>query len=197
VVPISRYIAYFSVAVGGCVVDLVTKHYMFQWLGLSTRADADDHIWHCGNLFFGFQTTLNEGALFGMGEGFWAVFAVLSILAAIAIFVWLFVLGAAKDWWLTAALSLITAGIFGNLYDRLGLPGLPWYAGNPRHQAGTTVHAVRDFILMGFGNWNWPNYNIADSMLVVGAILLMCHAFLTQRSETPELLPKTDTEIRD
>ena len=71
----------------------------------------------------------------------------------------------------------MTAGILGNLYDRLGLPGLVW----PRDHgppAGAPVHAVRDFILVMIGPWPWPNFNLADSSLVCGAGLLFCHAFL-------------------
>ena len=49
-----------------------------------------------------------------------------------------------------SALALVTAGILGNLYDRLGLPGLAWPAGWPEHH-GESVHAVRDFILVMIG----------------------------------------------
>ena len=96
----------------------------------------------------------------------------LSIGAAVAILVWLFVAGAARDWLLTIALAFVTAGILGNLYDRLGLPGLV--------HAGQTVHAVRDFILMMIGRWPWPNYNLADSSLVCGAALLLWHALFAK-----------------
>ena len=51
------------------------------------------------------------------------LFALISILAAIAIPIWLFRLGAAQDVWLTVALGCVMAGIVGNLYDRLGLSG--------------------------------------------------------------------------
>ena len=46
---------------------------------------------------FGFQTSLNPGALFGMGQGFWPLFAALSVGAAVGIFVWLFPAGAARE----------------------------------------------------------------------------------------------------
>ena len=61
-----------------------------------------------------------------MGQGFWLLFAALSIAAAVGILVWLFAAGAARDWLLTVALAIVTIGILGNLYDRLGLPGLVW-----------------------------------------------------------------------
>jgi signal peptidase II len=118
----------------------------------------------------GFQTSLNEGALFGMGQGWTFFFAGLSVVAGLAILAWLFVAGAASDLWLTMALAAIMSGVLGNLYDRLGLPGLTWHFGD---RAGEPVYAVRDFILVMFGDWPWPTFNIADSMLVCGAGLLL------------------------
>ena len=90
-------------------------------------------IWWLWPDVFGFQTSLNEGALFGMGQGMVPVFAALSVVAALGILYWLFCLGAARDWLLTVALGCVTAGILGNLYDRLGLPGLTWGMGHPLH----------------------------------------------------------------
>jgi signal peptidase II len=175
VVPLSRYFVYFSVVGGGCAVDLATKRWMFDKLG----PDMSGEVWWIWPNHFGFQIACNEGALFGMGQGFWAVFAALSVAAALGIFLWLFVAGAAKEWWLAIALSIVTAGILGNLYDRLGLPGLPGDSLRGHH-AGETVHAVRDFILMAAGDWKWPNYNVADSLLVCGAIILVLHAFFAK-----------------
>ena len=128
------------------------------------------------NHVVGFQTSLNEGALFGLGQGFSPLFTVLSVAAAVAVFYWLFVAGAAGDLVLTVALSCVMGGIFGNLYDRLGLPALRWNE-NMLHHAGDPVYAVRDWILVMIGPWHWPNFNVADSMLVCGAALLVWHAF--------------------
>ena len=171
--PKSRCIVYLSLATIGCLADLLTKHWVFGWLGLPAR----DNIWWLWEDYVGIQTALNRGALFGMGEGGGRIFAALSILAAIGIFIWLFVLGAAKSAWLTVALSCITGGILGNLYDRLGLwvtPAVP----NQFH------HAVRDWILLraGYEEWTWPNFNLADSLLVMGAIMLLWQAYREQPS---------------
>jgi signal peptidase II len=76
-------------------------------------------------------------------------------------------------------LAFVTGGILGNLYDRLGLPGLSWPPG-PDHAAGAPVHAVRDYILVMIGRWHWPNFNLADSSLVCGAALLVFHAFFSR-----------------
>jgi len=176
VLPLSRYIVFFSLASGGCAIDLATKTWMFNRLGFGPNGQT----WWLWTDVFGFQTSLNRGALFGMGQGMTPLFAALSIAAAVGILMWLFFVGAARDWWLTIALSLIVAGIFGNLYDRLGLPGLVYPEGYPGHLAGEPVCAVRDFILMKFWGWPWPTYNLADSMLVCGAAMLVWHAFFVK-----------------
>jgi signal peptidase II len=172
-VPLSRYIAFFAIALCACAADLATKSWVFGWLG-----SPGGRTWWLWKGVFGFQTSLNPGALFGMGPGFWPLFAALSVAAAVGIIVWLFPLGAARNWLLTVALALVTAGILGNLYDRLALHGLAGSDGAP-------LHAVRDFIVMcQIGQWHCPNYNLADSALVCGAALLVCHAFFTKPAAT-------------
>jgi signal peptidase II len=83
---------------------------------------------------------------------------------------------------LTSALALITAGILGNLYDRLGLHGLQSPNLGPFHPGGQE-YAVRDWILVRIYHWNWPNFNLADSMLVVGASLLFWQAYFGPKEQ--------------
>jgi signal peptidase II len=170
-IPVDRFLTFFSVAIFGCAADLLTKHWVFQWRGLP-RADNEWWIWEP---YFGIETAVNTGALFGMGGGHGRVFAALSILAGVGIVFWLFYFRAARDRWLTVALACVMAGILGNLYDRLGL----WVEPNMPPAWGS---AVRDWILLRYGNYTWPNFNIADSMLVCGAMMLMWHAFREQKS---------------
>jgi signal peptidase II len=161
-VPSHRIFLFAMPALVGCAADLLTKAWMFSWPEL--RDGGTYWLW-TGHI--GLQLSLNEGALFGMGQGKVWLFAALSVAAAIAIPIWLFRFGAARDAWLTFALGCVMGGVLGNLYDRLGLHGETWPAG-PR--AGTPVYAVRDWILWQLSDrWRWPNFNIADSLLVVGA----------------------------
>ena len=49
--------------------------------------------------------------------------------------------------------------------------------GDPR--AGERIYAVRDWILWQANNeWRWPNFNIADSLLVCGAAIMFFHALI-------------------
>ena len=171
-VPLNRYIVFFVIAVLGCLADLATKSWVFAELG-----SPPSPTWWLWDNVVGLQTSLNEGALFGMGQGKAGFFAVLSIVALAGIVVWLFAFAAARDRFLTIALGCVAAGILGNLYDRFGLPGLRWKFAAAGHAIGDPVHAVRDWILVRFGSWDWPNFNIADSLLVCGAILLIWHAY--------------------
>jgi signal peptidase II len=165
-VPSNRYLVFGGIAVVGCAVDLLTKRWIFDCLGMPHQRES---LWLVDEVF-GFTTSLNEGALFGFGQGQGVVFSTLSLVAAVGILYWLFVAGAANDLLLTIALASVTAGIFGNLYDRLGLPGLMW--------GGEKVFAVRDWLHFKIDrfNFDWPIFNVADSLLVCGAGLLVWHA---------------------
>ncbi len=168
----SRYLVFFALVLLGSLLDLATKSWIFGRLGLPFEQD----VWWLWQDVFGLRTSLNEGALFGIGQGQVGFFSVMSVVAAATIVFWLFFAKAARDWLVTVACGLICAGIIGNLYDRLGLPGLRWnYANPPLHELGEPVYAVRDWIHVMIGPWAWPTFNLADSMLVAGAGLIIIH----------------------
>jgi signal peptidase II len=170
-IPKNRYFVFFAIATIGCLIDLATKHWVFDWLG---APGPESRVYWLWPEYIGLQTSLNEGALFGFGQGKVFLFATLSVVAAIGIPIWLFYARAATDWLLCIALACVTAGIFGNLYDRLALHGLTWHV---PPKMGEPVYAVRDFVLLQLNNQiRWPNFNVADSMLVCGAALLLWHA---------------------
>ena len=180
-VPGSRLLVFIAIAGLGCAVDLATKHWIFQRLGFPQQ----ETIWLVPDVL-SLETSLNEGALFGVGQGFTFVFAALSLAAGVWIVYWLFARGAARDLWLTVALAAIMAGILGNLYDRLGFPGLTWPFATPEHEVGDRVFAVRDWIHFKYKSFDWPVFNIADSLLVCGAGLLLRETFRKeQHSDEP------------
>ena len=164
----ARWLAYFAIAIGGTALDLWTKQAVFSARGLP----GEMLPWWLIEPYVGIETAVNPGALFGMGAGWGKLFAMLSIVAAVAIVVWLSKFQAIKSWWLVVALASVTGGIFGNLYDRLGMWNPP--ADRPEWQSG-----VRDWILFRYDPYTWPNFNIADSLLVCGAIMLAVHSCMT------------------
>jgi signal peptidase II len=167
--PHSRgWFTFVAIAVLAAVVDLATKSFIFARLGMP--GERPGIVLVPGMLSL--ETNLNEGALFGMGQGLGAVFAAVS-LCAIGGIIWMVSQpGTRSDRWLLVALALITGGIIGNLYDRVGLPGLTWHA--PAERQGDAVLAVRDWIHFKLeGIIDWPIFNLADSWLVIGAGLML------------------------
>jgi signal peptidase II len=177
-----RTALFFSLAVIGAIADLGSKSAVFSWLGLPGNRDP---YWMIDGVF-GIQTAVNIGAVFGIGAGQGLFFAAFSIVAFFGILVWMFKYGGLESRWLTVALGMICGGIFGNLYDRLGLWTPPWLA-DPFYQP-EWKSGVRDWILFrleGVPMFDpWPNFNIADSLLVVGACMLFIHSFFMQPKET-------------
>jgi signal peptidase II len=65
------------------------------------------------------------------------------------------------------ALVLILGGAAGNVIDRVA------------------YGYVIDFIDVFYGSWHWPTFNIADSAISVGAVLLLVDAFREHRKAAP------------
>jgi signal peptidase II len=165
----SDYLLFATLVAAGASADLISKELVFQWRGIPGQLPP---YWII-EPYFGIETAVNQGALFGMGQGQGWFFSLMSIFALLGICVWMFYFRAAKSRWLLVAMGLVTGGILGNLYDRLGIPNMP----DP-YRGG-----VRDWILFRYQDWIWPNFNIADSVLVAGAIMLGVHSIFLSKSE--------------
>ena len=184
---IRRALLFGGLAATGEAIDLWTKEVIFRWRGLPGERDA----WWLVDGVFGIETAVNPGAVFGIGAGKGVLFAVFSVIAAVGILIWLFRFQAARSLWLTWALGLITGGIIGNLYDRLGFwwqPQLPreWKSG------------VRDWILFRIEGVPlldpWPNFNSADSLLVVGACMLLYQSLVLDGKVEDSSTPPSSSE---
>lgn len=173
------------VAATGCSLDLLSKHWVFHWRG----QPGQQPIWWIWDGILGIETSLNRGALFGMGQGRVLWFALLSVLALVGIVYWVMRGGASRDRLLTLTLACVTGGILGNLYDRLGLwsvSGVGW----PQD------FAVRDWIRISYRHLVWPNFNVADSLLVCGALMLAWHAFHAPSATIVPQIDAIDTDSR-
>jgi signal peptidase II len=166
-VPTSRWVLFWSIALGGAAFDLATKSAIFAYHG---PPGSPPHVLVRNILEI--RTSHNNGALWGFGQGLPhspLIFAAMSVIAAIAILWWLFIRGAASDARLTAALGLIMAGALGNCYDRVRF-------GYVRDFMYFHVDAVR---------FECAIFNFADNMLVLGAIALMLMALRPDPVPTP------------
>ena len=184
----SRLILFLVVAAIGFAVDLATKHWIFGKLGLPGQQD----VWWIIPNVFGFQTSLNAGALFGIGQGQIPLFVTLSFVALTGVCWWVWS-DVTKSRYLAFTLGLIAAGILGNLWDRCALHGMKWTQfdievwNESPELLGQPVHAVRDWILVMLGNYPWPNFNIADSCLVCGALLIGIYALFAPNPDPKKI----------
>ena len=105
-----------------------------------------------------FTLAYNTGAAFSFlsGAGSWHrwFFAGFSIVMSLILIVWLIRIPV-KAKLQSAAISLILGGAVGNLYDR------------------AVLGHVTDFIDVYYKNHHWPVFNLADSAICIGAILLL------------------------
>lgn len=105
--------------------------------------------------FFRLTYIHNRGAAFGLNLGSPLVHTVVSI-AALALLVYLFWTLPAGARLLRAALAMVLGGALGNIVDRIRLE-----------------KGVVDFLDFGIGEqWRWPVFNVADSFVTVGIVLL-------------------------
>ncbi len=166
-----RYVLFFALGIFGALADLVSKSLIFNRY-FDTSGNYVEPVWLVGE-YLGIQCSTNPGALFGMGNGLSWLFATISVFAILGLLVWLFVFRGAADRWITIATGLIFGGIIGNLYDRIGLGWNPEYPESVKTNVRDWIH----FHIEGVWPFDpWPNFNIADSLLVCGAIMLFLHA---------------------
>ena len=105
--------------------------------------------------FLRFTYIHNKGAAFGLDLGSTMVHTVVSVVA-LAILIRLFWSMPRQPRLLRCALALVLGGAVGNIIDRIRLD-----------------EGVIDFIDVGISDqWRWPIFNVADSFVTIGIILL-------------------------
>lgn len=144
---------YLWIAIAVVVLDQLTKYV------------AADYLLRHGELnlfpFLNLALVHNTGAAFGMlsqASGWQNVFFIVIALIACVAILWIVWRLERKDLILASGLMLILGGAAGNLIDRL-------------------VHGyVIDFIDVYYRTWHWPAFNVADSAITVGAVMLALDA---------------------
>ncbi|MCD8548894.1 MAG: signal peptidase II [Aeromonadaceae bacterium] len=143
------------------LLDQLTKLAVLQWLPFGYPGlPVVPHL----NLVH----VYNKGAAFsfladqpGWQRWFFTLFA---LGVSSALLVWLRKLPAAARW-SPIAYSLIIGGALGNLIDRLAYG-----------------HVV-DFIDFHVGQWHYPAFNLADSAICVGAVMIVLEGLLFRRAQ--------------
>ena len=137
------------------VIDLTSKVYFDNALEMYQQIVVIPN-------YFSWMLAYNTGAAFSFladssGWQRW-LFALIAIVVSTVLVIWLKRLGR-NDTWLAVALALVLGGALGNLYDRIALG-----------------HVI-DFIFVHWHEHGFPAFNVADSAISVGAVMLALDMF--------------------
>jgi signal peptidase II len=108
--------------------------------------------------------TFNSGAAFSLGRGVTPIVEGIVVILVAWLLVFSRLAGRAASAPVAVGLGLLLGGAAGNLIDRLF-----------RHHHGAVIDFI-DAVRIGAHDW-WPVFNVADSAIVVGVIILVfCYA---------------------
>lgn len=156
---------------------------LVRWLGLAGAVIALDQITKLAILqafvvgdqlelapFFNLILTYNPGAAFSFlaDAGGWQKWFFTALALGISAWIVTMLKTHGEERLLSLALSLIMGGALGNVIDRFA------------------YGAVVDFLDFHFAGWHFPAFNVADSAITVGAILLLWEQLRTSRAKIPE-----------
>lgn len=156
------YATWLILAVVVVILDYWTKHLASQNLILYRPMPVTG--------WFNLTLAHNEGAAFSLlaDAGGWQrwFFTTVAVVISGVLLVWLWRLPN-RSRLLPSALMLVLGGAIGNTIDRI--------------RYGYVV----DFLDVHYQGWHWPAFNIADSAIVLGVILLLIDGFLPRRGPQP------------
>ena len=154
---------WFSISVLFVALDQLSKWLVVKFLAFQTPQPVFS--------FFNLNYTVNSGAAWGFlreaGEWKRGLFVSLSLGVSIVIVVWMWRVKP-QERVLAAGLSFILGGASGNLCDRIFNNGL-----------------VVDFLQFCYKEHCFPTFNLADSVIFIGACLIVLSTFWTSRKPSP------------
>jgi len=150
------------ITVAVVIADQVTKYFALKHLMRSEMALTP---------FLNLALAFNTGAAFSFlsDAGGWQNFFFVGVAAVVSIIILFMIrrLGA-NDTQVAVALMLVLGGAAGNVIDRV--------------RFGYVV----DFIDIYYRTWHWPTFNVADSAITIGAVLLIMDSLgITFRRRRP------------
>ena len=139
---------YFLIAILIVLLDQITKFFARSFIGPFETIKVFPFL-HLVNV-------RNEGAAFGLFKGFGNIpFIAISLIAIIVVIV-LLIRGKENRF----GLALILGGATGNMIDRV------------------TMGSVTDFVDVFAGRFHWPAFNVADSALTIGLVVMVVSSFI-------------------
>lgn len=145
---------FLSISIVVLLLDQATK----LWVDASMKLYQTIEL----NSFFQLTYLRNEGAAFSFlsEAGGWQrwFFVGLALVVVVVLTIWVARLPADSKW-LAISLTLILGGAIGNVIDRIA------------------YGYVIDFIDIFYQDWHWPAFNIADSAICVGVVMMLLDSF--------------------
>ena len=133
------------------LLDQATKWVVTRQLG----PHASEHRFEVAGRVIAFDYVRNNGAAFGLLRGQTFVLTVMAC-AVVIVLIASYQRARNPSWQLVVGLGLLLGGAIGNLIDRIRL------------------NYVVDFIAFSI----WPKFNIADSAITIGVLLIAWHALV-------------------
>lgn len=171
-IPIPR--AGLACAIVAVLVDQLSKYYMVEQVfrpeGVTATPFLSPVVIDILPVFQ-FRLSWNEGisfSLFSSSDARWALVAVTGVITAI-LFAWMW---RTPRSWLQVGLGLIVGGALGNIIDR------------------ASIGAVADFLHVYWQDWSFPIFNIADSCITVGAMIVLLDALFERPHDGKETRPE-------
>ncbi|MBN1380088.1 MAG: signal peptidase II [Deltaproteobacteria bacterium] len=148
----NKYLLFVLITAAILVLDQWTKTLVLSHMAIGESIDVIDG-------FFSISYIRNPGAAFGFlataSPLFRSIFFLAATVAAILLILYYFKNTAIENQWMIISLSLILSGALGNLIDRL------------------RFGEVIDFLDVYIRSCHWPAFNVADSAITVGAVILI------------------------
>ena len=162
--PKDRRILVLAISALVIILDRITKHIVSVQLPNGQAHTVIPGIFRISDVH-------NTGAAFSMFAENASPVTVRNILIAFSVVAVIVLLGmlwrVGREISVTSvALALILGGALGNLYDR------------------ALYHYVIDFLEVHIASYHWPDFNVADSCIVIGACLLLIEIFRPQPSSS-------------
>jgi signal peptidase II len=163
----ARYLIITALAIA---FDQVTKYWVTQRLGEGGEIVVIKN-------FFVISYTENPGIAFGMLGNTNVKWALVAIsVAAIFIVVYYLMHSPLSNRLLMWSLALLAGGIAGNLIDRVRLG------------------RVIDFLEFFYRDWHFPVFNVADTVITIGASLMAIELLFAAPPKAPETTLESDAE---
>lgn len=170
-----KIILFASLATFFLVFDLVSKQIVIHNMKLGDSIDIIPNFFH-------FTYSVNDGMAFSMnfnaaGEvANQIIFISISVIGTALISFLFFKTFKKSTKLVSASLGLMLAGCVGNLIDRIFYSKAYLQSFDPN----VTNRGVVDFIDFQFGSWHFATFNVADSCLVIGVLILIVYFIIEE-----------------